>query len=245
MELLKNVQFRGISFDIIQEVMKNGNLYLIMRMINHNDKKKKLSLEMNYISKSHGLMKCYIFTLNFGISSGSFLQPNSFVDLEIKLNSDNIRYTEDSDRIEFEVNEGKIASLLLQKQDGQWFIAENNEKYNGYDLSYLNKELKERIEHFEAIEEKFGLMLQNFSVQVINENTLKLFCEVLALNGEVSDEGFNIEVAIYDNENNIHCLKSISKYDGDFKGFEVFGFSEITLDIPVVEIGKIRFYPTR
>lgn len=245
MELLKNVQFRGISFDIIQEVMKNGNLYLIMRMINHNDKKKKLSLEMNYISKSHGLMKCHIHTLGFGYSSGSFLQPNSFVDLEIRLDSVNIRYTEDSDRIELEVNEGKIASLLLQKQFGQWYIAENNEKYNGYDLSYLNKELKERIEHFEAIEEKFGLMLQSFSVQVINENTLKLFCEVLALNGEVSDEGFNIEVAIYDNENNIHCLRSISKYDGDFKGFEVFGFSEITLDIPVVEIGKIRFYPTR
>lgn len=245
MELLKSVQFRGISFDIIQEVMKNGNLYLIMRMINHNDKKKRLSLEMNYISKSHGLMKCYTHTLGFGYSSGSFLQPNSFVDLEIRLDSDNIRYTEDGDRIEFEVNEGKVASLLLLKQDSLWFIAENNEKFNGLDLSHLNKELKERIEHFEGIEEKFGLMLQNFSVRVLNENTIKLFCEVLALNGDVSEEGFNVEVAIYDNENNIHCLKSISKYEGDFQGFEVFGFGEITLDIPVVEIGKIRFYPTR
>lgn len=246
MELLKNIQFQGISFDIIREELRyNKDLYLIMRMTNHNSKKKKLSLNMKYISKSHGLMEVGFMTFDFGYSSGDYLLPNAFVDLDIKLRNESIKKTEDGDRIEFEVNEGKVASLLLLKQDNQWFIAENNEKFNGLELSHLNKELKERIEHFEGIEEKFGLMLQNFSVRVLNENTIKLFCEVLALNGDVSEEGFNVEVAIYDNENNIHCLKSISKYEGDFQGFEVFGFGEITLDIPVVEIGKIRFYPTR
>ena len=122
---------------------------------------------MNYISKSHGLMKVVFMKFGFAYSSGDHLLPNAFVDLEIKLMNENIKKTEDGDRIELEVNEGKVASLLLLKQDNQWLIAENNEKFNGHDLSYLNKELKERIEHFEGIEEKFGLMLQNFSVQVM------------------------------------------------------------------------------
>jgi hypothetical protein len=80
---------------------------------------------------------------------------------------------------------------------------------------------------------------------VVDENSLNLFCEVLALNGEVPQKGFNVEVAIYDSENSIIYQTSLSKYDGEFKGFEVFNFGTIRLDIPVDEISKIRIYPTR
>ena len=77
--------------------------------------------------------------------------------------------------------------------------------------------------------------------------------DVLALNGEVPQKGFNVEVAIYDSENSIIYQTSLSiiyqtslsKYDGEFKGFEVFNFGTIRLDIPVDEISIIRIYPTR
>lgn len=238
MELLKATQFKGISFDIIHEVMKNGTFYLIMRMTNHNEKKKNLKLKLKYISKTCGLIDSYIETLDFQYP-GTFLQPDAFVDLVIRLRSEAIKHTEDGDRIELEVNDGKVASLLLLKQSDQWNIMESKE------LAVINNDLKKLIEHFEGIEEKFGIVLQNFSVQVVSEYAVKLFCEVLALNGEIPEEGFNVEVAIYDKDNNILSLNSIGKSDGDFKGFEVFGFGEITLRVPVDEIGKIRFYPTR
>jgi hypothetical protein len=145
----------------------------------------------------------------------------------------------DGDRMELIVNDGKIASLLLIRDGGKWYITESRESGS------INTNIKNKIEHFEYLDEKFGLTLQKFSVRVIDENSLDLFCEVLAMNGEVSEDGFNIEVAIYDADDNIVKLDSISRYDNDFKGFEVFHFGPIKLDISVEEISKIRIYPTR
>ena len=95
---------------------------------------------------------------------------------------DDITAAYDGDRIELDINEGKFASLRLIRERGQWWIVESTER------STYNRELKSKIEHFESIEEQFGITLQNFSVKVEDENSLKLFCEVLALNGEVPEK---------------------------------------------------------
>lgn len=238
MQLLKDTNFKGISFDILREELRySKNFYLIVRMANHNSTKKKLYLNINYISLTHGLKRGVVMTLDFG-NYGTFLQSNAFVDMEISFNS-GIEKMVDGDRVELVVNDGKIASLLLVRQNNQWYVAEEK------DCSSINRDIKKLIEHFEGIDEKFGLSLQNFSVKVEDEFSLKLFCEVLALDGCVPEKRFSIEVAIYDKENNIVYMSSIHKSDGDFKGFEVFSFGTIKLDIPIDEIGKIRFYPTR
>ena len=65
------------------------------------------------------------------------------------------------------------------------------------------------------------------------------------MNGEVPEDDFNIEFAIYDTNNDIVYTDSESKYADDFKGFEVLTFDYIKLDITVDEISKIRIYPTR
>lgn len=213
-----------------------GELFNVnLRINNLNDIKKKVEIDARYISVEHGLLhKYYIEGLEIG---GQFLQPNSFVDTQIKYHK--IKKSYDGDRIELEVNKGRIASLLLKKERDQWWIVEEKSKDSA------SKNLKNKIEHFEYLDEKFGLTLQKFSARVINENSIDLFCEVLSANSEISEEGFNIEVAIYDIDDNIVEHSSISRYDDDFKGFEVFHFGPINLDIPVEEIGKIRFYPTR
>lgn len=108
--------------------------------------------------------------------------------------------------------------------------------------STYKRDLKSKIEHFEAIEEQFGITLQNFSVKVEDENSLDLFCEVLALDGKVEKSDFTIEAAIYDSNNDIIYHSSISS--NDFKGFEVYHWT-ISLDITVDEISKIRIYPIR
>ena len=230
MELLKDKLFNGISFEIIKEEYREGFSYpfrLLLRVTNFNDHKKKLEVSMNYISVKFGLKKYWV---------QEFIPDNSFVDLAFLYTDITAAY--EGDRIEMEINEGKFASLRLIRERGQWYIVESIER------STYNRELKNKIEHFEAIEEQLGITLQNFSVKVVDENSLDLFCEVLALNGELPKEDFTINVAIYDNNNDIVYTDSESKYADDFKGFEVLTFDYIKLDITVDEISKIRIYPT-
>ena len=108
-------------------------------------------------------------------------------------------------------------------------------------LFFINLNLKNKVEHFESIEEQFGLTLQKFSVKIVDETSFKLFCEVLALNGEAVNHSFGVEVAVYDSDDNI--VYHTSLHSNDFKGFEVYNFGTINLDIPVDEVSKIRVYP--
>lgn len=237
MELLKDKLFNGVSFEIIKEEYREGcssPFVLKLRVTNFNDCKKKIGIEMKYISLKFGLKEGHLW--EFGRYE-KFLQDNTFVDLEVGF--EDITDAHDGDRIEMKINEGKFASLRLIRERKQWAILESIER-NTY-----NRELKSKIEQFEAIEEQYGITLQNFSVKVEDENNMKVFCEVLALNGELPKENFTINVAIYDNNNEIVYTDSESKYADDFKGFEVLTFDRIRLDISIDEISKIRIYPTR
>ena len=237
MNLLKNKLFNGVSFEILKEEYREGYsnpFKLQLRISNFNDKKKKIGVNMKYISIEYGLKDGSLW--DFGHIE-RFLEDNSFVDVDVSFAD--IRKAKDGDRIEMLVNEGKFASLRLLRERGQWIIVESTER------STYNRELKSKIEHFESIEEQFGITLQNFSVKVEDENSLKLFCEVLASNGEIPENDFTINIAIYDNNNDIVYTNSESKYAEEFKGFEVLTFDNIKLDITVDEISKIRIYPTR
>lgn len=234
MELLKDKLFNGISFEIIKEEYREGYpspFALLLRISNYNDHKKKIKIEMNYISIKYGLKR--------GVYCGNidFIPDNTFYDSEIIF--EDIKSANNGDRIEMEINDGKFASLRLLREHNQWLIVESFER------STYNRDLKNKIEHFEAIDEQFGIALQNFSVKVEDENSLKLYCELLALNGEIPKEDFTINIAIYDNNNDIVYTDSESKYTEDFKGFEVLTFDYIKLDITVDEISKIRIYTTR
>ena len=233
MELLKDKLFNGVSFEILKEEYVGGNIFpfeLNLRISNFNDHKKKIKVDIKYISVKHGLKKR-------GGIFGEFIPDNSFVDVNIGF--DDITGAFNGDRIELLVNDGKFASLRLIREKNQWMIVESVER------NTVNRELKSKIEHFEAIEEQFGITLQNFSVKVEDENSLKLFCEVLALNGEIPENDFTINIAIYDTNNEIVYTDRESKYAEEFKGFEVLTFDYIKLDITVDEISKIRIYPTR
>lgn len=233
MNLLKDKLINGVSFEITKEEYVGGNIFpfeLHLRISNYNDHKKKIKVDIKYISEKHGLKT------HRGIF-GEFIPDNSFVDLNVGL--EDITGACNGDQMELIVNDGKFATLRLLRERGQWTIVESIER-NTY-----NRDLKGKIEHFEAIEEQFGITLQNFSIKVEDENSLKLFCEVLALNGEIPDNDFTINIAIYDSNNEIVYTDSESKYAEEFKGFEVLTFDYIKLDITIDEISKIRIYPTR
>ena len=228
MELLKDKLFNGISFEIIKEEYKEGYsspFKLLLRVTNFNDNKKKIKVKLDYVSVKYGLKKDW--------APQEFIPDNTFFDFDFSY--EEITHAYDGDRIELEVNEGKFATLRLIREHGQWWIVESKER------STYKRNLKSKIEHFEAIEEQFGITLQNFSVKVEDENSLNLFCEVLSLDGKVEKSSFTIEAAIYDSDNDI--VYHTSLHSSDFKGFEVYHFGTIRLDITVDEISKIRVYP--
>lgn len=230
MELLKEKLINGISFEVIREEYRKGYsspFRLFLRVTNFNDHKKKIKAKLDYISKEYGLKKVW--------APQEFIPDNTFFDFEFSY--EEITHSCDGDRIELEINEGKFATLRLIRERGQWWIVESKER------STYKRNLKNKIEHFEAIEEQFGITLQNFSVKVEDENSLDLYCEVLALNGKVEKSDFTIEVAIYDSDNDIVYHTSLSS--SDFTGFEIYHFGKIYLDITVDEISKIRIYPIR
>lgn len=243
MEQLKDILFNGISFEIIGDTYREEygtkKYDLFLRVTNRNEKKKKIQIDLKYISTECGFKRAYGYEPStFGYPWSGFIPDNTFVDLQIKFR-DYITSSCDGDRIELEVNEGKLASVRLIKVAGEWMVMESVER------STYNRSLKKKIEHFETIEEKFGITLQNFSVKVEDENAMKLFFEVISSNGEVNNDTFAIEIAIYDLENNIVFTSSIRKEEDEFAGFEVFSFNNIKLGITVNEIGKIRIYPVR
>lgn len=249
MELLKDISFQEISFEIFKEgITESDNfLFLSMRVFNHSKTKKNVEAFMYYHSVKKGVLDVY--TDPFGLGCGGCLLPaGSFVDAV--LTCEELMETTEGDRLEItlKIDNKKYPSFLVTKQLDDWYVFENNpigSKHKDLSSKSINKEIKKKIENFEFIEEQFGLNLQKFSVRVVDEYSLNLFCEVVALNGEVPQEGFNIEVAIYDADDEIVYQDCIKKFDGDFKGFEVYNFGNITLDIPIEEISKIRIYPTR
>ena len=236
MELLSNKDFNGLFFDIQKESVEGGDFVIYMRVTNLNDKKKKISIKTKYTSVEYGYVEPNR-TDPVDIGYGMFLLPDSFVNARIIFYSTahDIKRSHDGDRMELKINDGNLASLLLIRDKGAWYILDSKGRGN----SDVN--LKNRIEHFESIEEQCGIMLQNFSVRIVDENSINLFFEVMSLSGKAIKGYLKIEVAIYDLENNIVFHGSLSS--SNFKGFEVYNFSTIKLDIPVDEIGKIRIYP--
>ena len=165
MELLKDKKINGISFEITKEEFSNRYFKIYLRVTNFTDHRKKIKVRMDYISTKHGLKKIW--------APQEIIPEKTFFVFDYSY--DDITTAYDGDRIEMVINEGSIATLRLLREKGQWAIVESIER------STYNRELKSRIEHFEAIDEQFGITLQNFSVKVEDENSLNLFCEVLAL----------------------------------------------------------------
>lgn len=229
MQTLKDTQIGNVSFDIFE----NSN-NIILRIIN-NGKPIKTNIDgSRYISVKRGILKldrCLPFEMS--LDSGYVISENSFLDTELDFQLKNIY---NGDRIELKIL--NIADFTLIRQNSTWLVLEEHDKES------IKIELDSRIEHYEAIEEKIGLTLQNFSVIVVDENKISLFCEVLSdIKGP--KYSFAIEIAIYNKNNKIVTYGRIEKDKEDFLGFEVFSFREKSLPISIYEIGKIAFYPTK
>lgn len=231
MQEFKEINIGGVSFDIFEN--KNN---IILRIINNGKDIKTSVCGSRYISTKKGILlleRCYPFDMNY--SDGIIILENSFLDTELDFQLENGNIS-NGDRLELKIS--NIADLMLLRQNNSWFVLEEHSKEK------TKIELDSKIEHYEAVEEKIGISLQNFSVNIINNNTIRLFCEVFS-DTKGPKCSFAVEVAIYDKNSKIVSFSNIKKIKEDFLGFEVFSFSNMSLPISIYEIGKIIFYPTK
>lgn len=238
MELVKDCNFCGFCFEILDGGYLHSRYYtVILKVRNLLPTRNRIYIEAQYISIERGILNVdHTEPSKIEYSDGLSMVPNSFVD--VKLQFEELQRMRDGDRIELIVNKGKIATLLLLREDEQWYIIQGN------DGKSFSMSLKNKIEHFESIDEQYGLSLQNFSVNVKDDYHLELFCEVLALNDARLEDAFSISYAIYDKDGEIVKCGKNHKWSNEFKGFEVFEF-EIELEDSIDNIGKIRIYPTK
>ena len=235
MQKLIDTIIKGFSISIKDiRLSDEKNLIVVVRFFNTREVRQKLAIEESrMISQNKGILYTErIEPFDVGYNSiGIELLPSSFVDVNMEFATEKLL---PGDKIELYLY--KKAKLLIEYIDNDWYVNDCNELVEGANLTT-------RVEHFEVLEDKIGIVLQNFSIK-IEKNYISAFCEVLS-NGEGPKCDFSIEVAVYDIDNQIVAFGSIHKNKDDFMGFEVFSFSNLSIDIPLNEISKIVFYPTK
>lgn len=153
----------------------------------------------------------------------------------------------EGDVIELVINNCWEIKLRYTKLDAayKWLVMEsvNNNPMELRHNSDVEKNLIDSIEHFEAMEEKLGVTLQNFSVCVIGKSHLDLFYEMLITGEGVSARCFALQVVIYDKLGKIRYTTEENVFSDSFLGFKVMSHPDICLDMPLTDIGKIRIVP--
>lgn len=102
------------------------------------------------------------------------------------------------------------------------------------------KQLNEKVERFENLEEKYGIEIKSISfTQPFEGGSIYCFLEVY---GESLENSVNVNVLIYDTDGDIILKENGSIYRRYFNGFDVLKISFSNIDIN--KIGRIRIYPT-
>ncbi len=244
-ECLKDIIVKELSFEVIKDGGYSKNHFesytVIFKVTNHSVSEKEFKLGIRYTSILVGLMvNNYIESDDIKLSEVGFstfnIKPNSFGFLEVRF--DDIIEVRDGDRMELKIDEDK--KLLLARNHGEWDVIDNQTEI----VDFLrHPEMKSLIEHFETIEDRMGIIIQNFSIINTPDRTLYVDYEILATKDDYYKKPFRIYTIIYDMVNNVvRMVYDFTGWDG-FKGYGKFRACFNNFDFPISEIGLIRIYP--
>ena len=179
-----------------------------------------------------------IVDMSPSLYSGEELLPKSFVDVKIAFEGIKRSMVSDGDMMKLKIS--KIVSLLLRRDNSQWYFVE----YSSIKIG--NDEIKSKIEQFEAIEERIGIALQNFSVQVKDEHSFDLYIETLVTDEERCREFQKIplKLVVYDKENNVIHMQGLNLYNNGYSIFQVLEFPVKISETTLSNINKIRIFPS-
>jgi hypothetical protein len=106
----------------------------------------------------------------------------------------------------------------------------------------LEKQVAQKIERFEAFEERLNVTFDNISVRVKSDDYLVIYLEVHPRNGNKLKSSVSVECVIYNASGSI-IEREMNYLDSDsFFGFEVIEFSFSTEHL-ASQIAKVRIYP--
>lgn len=252
----KDLEIGGLYFEIIEDKLpENGTNKVIVRIANKTDCNKSILLAKDpmLISSKYGMKEysyCAPDELTLRIEYNIY--PESFFDACIEFNSDVCDSFYDGDKLLLDIKD--ICNLCLQRENSEWFFTEVENKQISKGTSLVSKTeslesredaLLNKVECLEFLEESIGISIQNVSINIIEDNLIDLFFEVLATDDKCKADGFAIEYGVYDKKNKIRKSSIIRRYPDDFIGFEIFSFRKNIIPITIEEIGKIRIYPTK
>lgn len=244
MEHLKDIRVGDLSFEVTRDggySKKRYDSYTVMlKVTNNGDTETEFKLRVRYTSILFGLMvDDYKDSDNMVSVLYSTFKISPVSPGMIKIRFDEITNIYDGDRMEFEINER--TKMLLVRKGGEWFV---NAKQIQSPLGFsLHPELESRIEHFESIEGRMGIAIQNFSIKNCNDETLYIDFEILAANDDYYKKPFFIYAIIYDRNNNIVRMERDFTGNDGFKGYGKFSAIFRNFAFPISEIGLIRIYP--
>ncbi len=108
----------------------------------------------------------------------------------------------------------------------------------------LAKSLLNKIERFEAFEERLSVRFENTSVKVDDDGWVSIFFELHSNKGTTLEETISVECTAYDSEGHILGVRNSYAIKDRFFGFEVFELQFAESNI-ADKINKLRLYPKK
>lgn len=238
---LNKFRYQELEIEILKTIKgftlaNEPKISVILRIINKSKIDKFIVLEgSRYISKESGILEMYFCVPGF--SQKYKINSESFVDFDMQFK---MKDSLNGDRFEIKLND---AIIVVFKNDGDWSVADYHEIHNIND-NHTNPSKANyiiRIEHLDTLEEKIGIILQNFSLKKEGEDCIETYCEILS-SGDIKESSFWITAVAYDKNNKIAGYDRELIEKENFLGFKVLR-NQIYLDKPLSSIERILIYP--
>lgn len=114
----------------------------------------------------------------------------------------------------------------------------------------VNIDVTSKIERLEVFEERLGVRIESLSAFLTDyrddnlnfNNDVRVRGELQAREGTELQQDVDLVMAVYDSSGRVIATSSNSYYAGEFFGLETF---ELTVEIPMNQVAKIRVYPKK
>ena len=140
-------------------------------------------------------------------------------------------------------NEGKKITAVFQKCSTKWVLNDSTVEDVEVKLTskQIAKKLVKKIERIDAFEDKFGILIDNTSINV-DDNSIDIFLEISATKDNKIKKSFYLKCIYYDNDNSIIDIDQKYVDKDDFFAFSTIKISKYGIDS--ANISKIRIYPS-
>ena len=191
--------------------------------------------------------------LNGYLKDVDLLMPNTFKQSGLIFYKPKLQQIEQNDVIYITIELPKESceqSFCFQYKEDKWLLT--NSTINEIEIELTPKQINDihaksvlkKIERLEAFEERFGISIQNFSIE--NFSLFNIYCEVHPIIGTSITEDIELQCVVYDLDGLILKKTYYRLKMNDFFGFEVVNFTFYSDFIEMIpQISKIRIFPKK